>query len=99
MMPPNGVAARGSDGLRAAFQPSNAVVGRLRFKMATLHVADSLAVDQGIYTFELRAKPPAVTAKPILGVLCEQSCRAIEDRMKRCGLRLKLLSPSGWKRY
>jgi ketosteroid isomerase-like protein len=64
MDPAHDPPAKGHDAIRAAFGGfSQAGVLRLRWTRASLYVADSLASDQGTYTMELRAKPPADTTK------------------------------------
>jgi ketosteroid isomerase-like protein len=58
VMNPNGPAAVGIEAIRASFNgffKQSAV--RIRFKMASIVVSDSVASEQGHYTLEIRAKP------------------------------------------
>jgi ketosteroid isomerase-like protein len=64
LMQSNSAALRGSDAIRAAFAEMTKTADfRLNFKMASRHISDSLAIEQGQYTIEIRSKPD--TAKVV----------------------------------
>jgi ketosteroid isomerase-like protein len=67
VMNPNAPASVGSEAIRRSWADvSKAGLVRLRFKIARFYVSDSLASDQGTYTFQIRPKPPADTANFIV---------------------------------
>lgn len=64
LMQSNSAALKGSDAIRAAFtEMTKSADIRLKFTMASRQISDSLAVEQGQYTIEVRSKPD--TAKVV----------------------------------